>query len=134
MFHEVDTLQQFLRALAYVHLPHTIDAAEEFHIFGHCQILIERETLAHITYMAFDQLTLRHHIESCHRAAALSGVRQAAEHPHRSGLACTVGTQESENLAPPHVEADAVHGSKRAEPLGQTFYFYDIIFHFAIFQ
>ena len=45
--------------------------------------------------------------------------RDAADHPHRRGLAGAVGTEEAERLTPAHLDVDAVDGGEVAEALGQ---------------
>src|SRR5262249_19908112 len=47
----------------------------------------------------------------------------ASDHPHRRRLAGAVGTQESQDLAARHGEADVVDGGDRAEPSAQILYF-----------
>ena len=50
------------------------------------------------------------------------------KHAHGGGLACPVGSQETENLAPMDLEGDVVYGGKIAETLGQPFHFNHIVF------
>ena len=50
------------------------------------------------------------------------------KHAHGGGLACPVGSQETENLAPMDLEGDVVYSGEITEPLGQPFHFNHLVF------
>src|SRR5690606_17504925 len=79
------------------------------------QVLVERETLAHVTDAGLDFLRLGEDIEPGDRASAAARREDAGQHPDRGRLAGAVRTKKAEDLALGHVERDAVDGDEAAE-------------------
>ena len=126
---EIQPVEHLDRPAQYLHPRQPVNPAVEAHVLQHRQVVVQRETLAHVADAALDQLALAHDIVPGDRAAARGGVAQPAEHTHGSGLAGAVGAQETENLAPPDFERNAVDGDEIAEPLAQSANGYDRVIH-----
>ena len=79
---------------------HAVDTSKETNILGNSQVFVEREPLRHITDMLLYLLIFRADVKAYHPTRSAGGLVQACQHVHSRRLAGTVGTQESEYLAP----------------------------------
>jgi hypothetical protein len=68
-------------------------------------------------------------VNVCHTQRAAVWGAQALQALQRAGLSCTVGAEQAENLAPPHVKADAVYGDEIAVGLARILDFNYRVFH-----
>ena len=98
-----------------------VDAAVEVDVLLDGEVLVEREPLAHVADVGLDQLGLRADVEAGHGAPAAAGGENAAEHADGGRFAGPVGSQETEDFALGHLEADVIDGHETAEPLFQVF-------------
>src|SRR5207302_2629647 len=87
---QVGKLEQSFRARRQFASRHPAGAAEEPDIFFDGKIGIEAETLRDITELRAHDMTLAPNIRATDRGRAAGGMRQAAEHADRSGLARAV--------------------------------------------
>ena len=65
-----------------------------------------------------------------HPTRSAGGLVQTCQHVHSRRLACTVGTQESEYLAPLYTERDVVNCMEIAKGFYQMFHLDDVIFFY----
>ena len=77
---------------------------EETQVLLDRHVLIEREAARHVADVLADLLVVLHHVEPIHYGLARVGQQQGGEDAEQRGLASSVGTDESENLALLHVE------------------------------
>ena len=77
--------------------------------------------------MALYLLVLGAYVVAGHTAGAARGLVQTGEHVHGSGLAGTVGAQETEYLATANGKTDVVDGMETAEGFHQMLHFYHIL-------
>ena len=87
---KLQLLEQLRRFTLDVGIFHAINAAEEPDVFGHGEVVIQREPLAHIANMPLDLLVLGANIKAHHVAFAARRLRQASQHAHGSGLSGAV--------------------------------------------
>ena len=97
----------------------SVDAGEEFEVFGDRQVVVERKLLRHVA----DLLPYLRGTKAAALAgqlhAAAGGREQAAEHLDGGGLARAIRAQQAVDLAVPHLGGDVLHSRKRAEMFGE---------------
>ena len=112
---ELKLLQSPVDAVSLARGPEVIGAGEELQILGHRELAVKRELLGDVA----DPLARRGagatQIHSRHPQRAAGSGQQSAQHAKRRGLACAVGTEQAEDLAPLNIEADVVNGNETAE-------------------
>ena len=116
---EPEALERLVDPAAAVGQP--VDSPDELEVLRDRQVLVEAEALRHVADLALDPRRLAQDVEAEARAAAAVGGEQAAEHADRRGLAAAVGPQEAVDLAPAHLEREAVDDHLAVEALGETF-------------
>ena len=85
-----------------------VRAAEELEVLAHAEVAVERELLRHVAD-ALRGLRPAPCAGSRRRPRGAAGGRQeTAEHAKRRGLAGAVGSEQAEDLAAAHVEADVL--------------------------
>ena len=117
-----DASQHLVGARSDIGLLHAVNACKEADVLPHFQVFVERELLTHVADVALHLFGLPLHVETGHCGSSARRSAQAREHAHGGGLPRPVGTQETEDFAPPHIERDVVHGHERAELLRQPLY------------
>lgn len=120
--------EQLLRFRSNLRFGDAVDTGKEADILPHLEVFVKGKFLAHVADVLLHFFGLGSHIEACHARLAAGGTTKPRKHAHGGGLACPVGSQETENLAPMDLEGDVVYGGKIAETLGQPFHFNHIVF------
>ncbi len=77
--------------------------------------------------MLFDLFMLGTDVVTHYGTRAAGRLVQPRQHVHSGGLAGTIGTQETENLATPDTERNVIYGMERAKGLHQVLHFYHIL-------
>jgi hypothetical protein len=88
-------------------------------ILNHCQIVVERKLLRHITDVLAHRFRVPAHVVTCDLRMAGGGFEQPTEHANRRGFARTVRPEKAEDLALADFKIDMIHSDKSAEALGQ---------------
>ena len=99
---------------------------EKFKIFLDRQIGIKRKTPRHISHPFADFFILPDNIESIYRRHSIVGIQQRRKQAEKRSLAGSIGTYQTEQLPPPHLERYIFDCRERTVPLGQSSYFYGI--------
>ena len=120
--------KQLLRFGSNLRFGDAVDTGKEADILPHLEVFVKGKFLAHIADVLLHFFGLGSHIEACHARLASGGTTKPRKHTHGGGLACPVGSQETENLAPMDLEGDVVYGGEVTETLGQPFHFNHIVF------
>ena len=97
----------------------SVDAAEEADVLIDRQQLVEREPLRHVADPPLDAFGIARDVDAADDAPSRGRRQQAAQHADGRGLAGAVAAEEAEDLAAPHVEADAIDGDELAEAARQ---------------
>ena len=97
-----------------------VEPRHEFQVLGDRQILVERELLRHVADFALDLQALGPDIVAEHRALALVGRQQAAQHADGRRLARAVRAEEADDLALGDRHRDMVDDGLVAEALDQS--------------
>jgi len=101
-----------------------VDAAVEFEVLGHSQVIIEGEFLRHVADILLDPAAFGIDIVALHPGLAGGGQEQAAEHADDRGLARAVGAEKAKDLAVAYAKAHPVDGDEFAETAGELFHDY----------
>src|SRR5207244_1933202 len=99
-----ETLEHAIGPLANLRQREPVDAAVQADVLARRQILVERETLAHVADTAFDLLALRGHIETRDLCRAARRLQEPDQHPDCGRLASAVRTQEAEHFTRVHIK------------------------------
>jgi hypothetical protein len=67
-----------------------------------------------------DRRAVRHRVQAQDGQLAAGRRGYAADHPHRRGLARTIGAEETESLPPRDTKLDTVDCCEIPEPLGEA--------------
>ena len=107
------------RARGGARIGHAVDAADEFEIFPHRQVVVQAEALGHVADVALDLVRFGADVET--ETAPGAGIRgeQPAQHPDGRGLARAVGAEKAVDLAAFDLHRQVVHHRVGAERLGQ---------------
>ena len=97
-----------------------VKARDEFQVLAHREVLVEAEALGHVADMALDLVGLGADVVAETGALALVGREQPAQHADGGGLAGTVGTEESVDLAALDLHREVAHDLAAAEGFGQA--------------
>ena len=112
---ELRELQELRRALA-KYLTGDIEvAAEHLQVQSNGELQLERVLLGHHAEAAADLGAVRARIEAQDREGARTRLGDGRDHPHGTGLARTVGAEETEALATLDGEADSLDRCQVAE-------------------
>ena len=107
-----------------------VDAADEFQVLAHREVLVERELLRHVADLALDHVGLRADVVAEAGAGALVGREQAAQHADGGGLAGAVGAEEAVDRAALDLHGQVAHHRAPVETLGQALHVDDDVVHF----
>ena len=99
----------------------SVDPSEEPEVVGDGQLVVEAETLAHVTDAAFHAFRVAGDVHAENLRRSRARLEKPAQHADRRGLARTVGAQKSKDLAFRDVERNVVYGAEGAELFGQMF-------------
>ena len=97
-----------------------VKARDEFQVLAHREVLVEAEALGHVADMALDLVGLGADVVAETGALALVGREQPAQHADGGGLARTVGTEESVDLAALDLHREVAHDLAAAEGFRQA--------------
>src|SRR5206468_1702801 len=99
---------------------HSVETRDEFEILPHREILVEAETLRHVTDAALDLVGIAADVEAETGALAAIGGQQPAQHPDRCRLARAVRTEEAIDRSPLHLHRQIMHDLATVEGLAQS--------------
>ncbi len=100
-----------------------IGRGEKIQVLPCSEIAVERKFLRHIADALARVCAGRAQIGARNAQRAGRRWQQAAEHAKSRALARAIGTEQTEDLALPHVEADALDRLERPEKAAQLFHF-----------
>src|SRR6202790_5505878 len=99
---------------------HAIEPRDEFQVFAHRQILVQRKALRHVADLALDLVGVAADVVAETPALAAVGRQQPAQHADGGGLAGTVGAEEAVDGAALHLHRQIMHHLAAAERLCQA--------------
>ena len=108
-------LKQLRRAGLALGLAYAEQIGIEADVFIDGQVFVKPEALRHIAERVLGALGIAHHIGAADDGRARIGRHNSGQHTQRRGLPCPVGTDQSEDLACAHVEAQPIDGVARRE-------------------
>src|SRR5690606_12178520 len=80
-----------------------VEHGVDLQVLARREAVVEGGVLEHHAQVATYRRRLVHDVVTCHGGATLAGAHQCREHVKRGGLACTVRTEEGEELATGHL-------------------------------
>ena len=114
---EVEEPPHSRRALRLGHLE---EISVEVQILQHGQVPVEPESLGHVGDAALDPLGLLTQRAAGHHRVAGRGPENPGQHAQGGGLACSIGPDETEELAALDGEGQAVDGGDGAKAPGEA--------------
>ena len=109
---------------------------EEFQVFFHCQVLIQRESARHVTYDVAYLAVIFHYIASCYFGSAFVGPHQCGKYAEQCGLASSVWAYDAVQFAFVYREAEIFQGMYFAVCLVYVAYrnccHLSVCFHFSV--
>ncbi len=114
---------QLLQSLLYPlpALRHAIDPGNKIEVFPQAQIIIQPETLCHITNVSLDIGSLPDDVIAQRMAGTAIGCQQAAHHADRGGFAAAIRAEKAINLAASYLHGQVIHHQFVVKTLVQSF-------------
>ena len=100
----------------------TVGAGEEFEVFGHRELPVERELLGDVADALPGRGAGVAQVDARHAQRAAGGRQQAAQHPKRRRLAGAVGSEQPEDFAAMDFKADVIDRREGPETPDQIVY------------
>lgn len=103
----------------------TVEPSGEPQIFPSRHVSVKAHIVGQISHHAFDGQGFSGAVVSGNGGGALGGLCQTQEHQRGCGLACAVGSQQTEHLAPVNGQVQLVHRHHRVIAFGEAVGFND---------
>src|SRR6058998_2495906 len=104
-------LHRVLDPPAHLRARYTLDARHELQVLAHAHVRVEGRRLGEVADAALHLVSLLEDVESRQARRALRRRLEAREDAHGRRLAGAVRSQETDDVALPDLEADAVDGA-----------------------
>ena len=98
---------------------HSEEFAAEVQILGDAHLLVQRSRLGQVTDFLSSSARVGHDVDAVDRASARGGRQVAGDHADRSGFACSVGTEEADDLTSGDLKAQIIDRENGSVPLGE---------------
>src|SRR5438445_6209852 len=88
---------EFIALLGQLLAAQPVKPSVKHQVFEHCEFVVERELLRHVSDQVLDLLGLGRNVESANLRLSITWLQQPAQHPNHRGLSGTVWSEKAED-------------------------------------
>ncbi len=113
--------QQFRSALVSLFPVHAKQVGIKADVLINRQILIQAESLRHVTEVMLGAFGIANHVGACDDRTTFVRRHDSGEHTQRRGLAGAIGTHQAEDFSGTNIEAEMIDRDHSWKALGESF-------------